>query len=151
MIALEGVLRSHNGGAPIVEGITLYHALCEHNTVVLATSDDRAAAEHWLMVEKLRRHVLVVDSSVAIRDNDIRAGQLRHVAGIGRRIEMLVDPSPSRCAQAMANGITTLLFSQPRYQRPEWRPDADKGMRPWGEITAELEKQAEVEAEDTRV
>jgi hypothetical protein len=94
---------------------------------------------------------MLVTSEVAMRDVDVRAGQLRYVAGIGTRIELLIDPSPSRCAAAMHAGITSLLFAAPRYQRPEWRPDAEHGMRPWSQISAELDKQAEEAATDSRV
>jgi hypothetical protein len=107
--------------------------------------------EQWLRLEQLGHHTMLVTPEGAIRDVDVRAGQLRYVAGIGTRIELLIDPSPSRCAAAMHAGITSLLFAAPRYQRPEWRPDAEHGMRPWSQISAELDKQAEEAATDSRV
>lgn len=148
MIALDGVLRSENG-QPIPEGIVLYRAFNEHR-VLLATDDTREKAEYWLKVEGLHTHTLLVTSDVAGRDANVRAGQLRYVAGLGSRIQLLIDPSPTHCADAMRAGITSLLFAAPKYQRPEWRPDAAHGMRPWGEITNELEEQALQAAKDVR-
>lgn len=136
---LEGVLRRDNGQL-IPQGLMLYNALLPQR-VVLATELSPELVEHFLKTNKLTKHVKVI----------YEAPFTVTAESIGYRPELYVDPSPVRCADAMARGITTLLFAAPKYQRPEWRPDRDRGQRPWHEILDELDRQAEASARDSRL
>jgi hypothetical protein len=48
-------------------------------------------------------------------------------------------------------GIPTLVFLNPRYTRPEFRPDTRTGVKSWEAITDEMDKQQEIYREDVRL
>lgn len=139
LMLLEGVLRRDNGQL-IPAGLMLYNALLPQR-VVLATELAPELVDHFLKINKLTQHVKVI----------YEVPFTVTAESMGYRPELYVDPSPERCAAAMAKGITTLLFAAPKYQRPEWRPDRDRSQRPWHEIVAELDKQADAAAGDSRL
>jgi hypothetical protein len=151
LIAMEGVLSTPHG-QPIREGVALYHSLKTTYKLVLACDElAEHQAEHWLQLEGLRDHVKLMTAEVAIGGNDVRYEQLRVLGGIQMRPTIVVDPSPARCATAVANGDTTLMFCQPSYARPEWRADDRQGVRAWSEIAEEMDQQAAKRSRDERV
>lgn len=138
-MTVDGVLRADNG-QPITQGVLLYHALVSER-LILATYAPRGLIEHFLKTQKLTKHVQLLTD----------VPHLGRAESVGQRPEVFIDPSPQRCADAMRLGITSLLFAAPRYQRPEWRPDADRSPRPWHEILDEQDRQAEDAAADSRL
>lgn len=140
LLALEGVLRSATG-IPIHHGMSLYWSLCSQHRVVLCLDGPTPAAERWLMLEGLTAHDHMIDASVARVGMDLRDRQSDVERSMGT-VDLLVDPSPERCAKGLQKGITSLLFLHPQYLRPEFRPDSHKPIRAWSQIEAEIEQQA---------
>lgn len=149
LIACEGVLRNTTG-APIPEGISLYAMLCQGYRVSLCLDSPLREVEHWLRVNGLDRHDHVIDSSVEYAGVDLRDRQIE-IERISSRVEMVLDPSPERVASAMRKGIPALLFTHPRYARPEFRPDLTRKIRPWEVIAAEIDAQKEIERDQRLV
>lgn len=152
LVALDGVLRGPHG-QPLTEGVALYYALSHvYRLVVLTDDDDKPADDHWLKVEGLREHVEVISpGQVALRGDGVRERQLAYCRGRGMTVALLLDASPANIAVAVRHGVAGVLFTQPRYARPEFRPDSSRGARAWGELAAELEAQAEMHTSDYRL
>ena len=66
-------------------------------------------------------------------------------------VHLYVDADPAMVAEALRLGIPTLLSSSPSYARPEFRPDAPKGVRRWDDLMAERTRQQAMLAVDHRV
>jgi len=56
-------------------------------------------------------------------------------------MELFVDSDPDTCAEALAKGVPTVLFSSPKYL------PASKVIRPWTSLYEEQERQKRVVAE----
>jgi hypothetical protein len=140
-ITLEGVLRSDVGGAPIPEGFNLYQALVTMYRVAVVLDDtDDASAALWLRKEGLRDYVLLHPR----RPLDDRVMQYRRLQALGT-VSLVIDSYPTAITGAFELGIPSLLFADPRSQRPEWRPDYERTPRPWDALVARVEQQRVVE------
>lgn len=139
LMALEGVLRS-TSGIPIREGISLYRLLCPAHRVVLCLDGPSAEVERWLHLQGLNLHDHIADDRIGLVGMDLRSRQIAVERAMGP-VDLLIDPSPDRCSTGLEMGITTLLFLQPRYIRPEFQPKRDRGLRPWAQVSEALEQQ----------
>lgn len=144
-VALDGVLRAEVGAAPIPEGFNLYQSLVTTYRVCVVLDDPHAAdAAMWLRKEGLRNYVQLHQR----RPLDDRAMQYRRLQAVGP-VELVIDSDPTAVAAAAGLGITAMCFLHPRAQRPEWRPDYEKGPRAWGDLVAQVEATRLVEGVDT--
>ena len=148
MVCLEGVLCKGfpPNGAPVWDGLKLYHALATQYKVVLDSGhDDYTDIEHWCQVNGLARHVLVMarDATEEALEGPVLASRhLDEWRGQGFDVSLYVTADPAVAATMLARGVTTLLLTHPAYARPEFRPDHDRGLRSWEQIEAEVTEAA---------
>lgn len=149
VLSLDSVLRTDTGEL-ILNGIPVYRAFKSVGRVTLLSSMDGKSTEVWCMVHKLNNYDDLIDNLVVIDpDEPLKFRQLS-VARTKGTIDMFVDGDPAAVAEAMRRGIPALLFSSPQYVRPEFRPDAGTGVRPWDELMAERSRQQAMIAVDER-
>lgn len=146
-MAIDGVLRKLIGGSIIPEGYRLYQSLASTGAIILLLNDerDREATENWLELNGLNSHVL-----------DFAHGATHvYLANRLRRrnydIDMIVEPDPFLAQELIKAGFNVLLFTHAQYAHPSWRPDTDKGTRPWADIVSETTQQAKLKARDDRL
>lgn len=147
IVCLESVLCKGfpPNGAPVWEGLKLYHALATQFKVVLdSTHDDITQVEHWCRVNGLERHILTLHNDIDVDASEALIRDLHLVTwrGQGLDIEVYVTASPATARTMMGAGITTLLLAHPAYARPEFRPDHERGLKPWAEIEEEVTEAA---------
>lgn len=150
VFAMDGVLRS-NTGELVTDGLILFKAMKVVGRVVLLTEMDRSMAEVWLMMNHLEDYDDLITNDVAIDPQEPLRNRQIAVARTRGVINFYIDADPSMVAEAMRLGITALLFTTPSYSRPEFRPDAPKGVRRWDDITAEKTRQQAMKAVDARL
>jgi hypothetical protein len=140
---------------PITEGMTLVSALSTaYNVAVAADETDGDQIVTWM-----KDHGMAQFFSYAVPRRpgqpEGRAerfvAQVDHLRSCGFSIGLVVDSDPTSVGMLLAKGYTGLVFTQPEYARPEWRPDDHRGIRAWSEITAEVERQNRLRADDGRV
>jgi hypothetical protein len=150
VISIDGVLRSDTGEL-ITDGLILYRSLKTVGRIILLTDDERDRVEVWLMMHNLADYDELIDSSVSVDHHEtLRFRQMSVVRNRGV-VSLYVDAHPTYVAEALRRGMTTLLFSCPQYARPEYRPDAPSGIRPWDELVAERTRQQAMKAADYRL
>lgn len=146
VLAIEGVLSADGRGIatsePIPAGTQLYVALRKYYKLVLVTHDDNEERiERWLDQQGIKSHTLLVTGAGTGRDPQERKAQLTDLRGRGFPLDLFIDSSPAAVAAALQLGVTSLLFSSPRYARPEFRPDAKTAVREWATMEAEVRAQ----------
>jgi hypothetical protein len=150
VMSLDGVIRSDTGDL-IPSGLIVYRGFHSLGRVVLLTELDRVRAEAWCVLHNLADYDDLIDGSVAIDPEEpLRLRQI-HVARSRGTVDFYLDADPVWVAKAFSMGMTALLFSHPSYARPEFRPDAPKGVRPWDELLAERTRQQAMIATDRRL
>jgi hypothetical protein len=147
---MTGVLRSDTGEF-LPDGLIVYRAFKSIARVVIISDMERKNAETWMAMNKMPDFDDLIDSNVNLDpDEQLRSRQIK-VARTRGSIEFYVDADPMMVAEAMRLGIPAILVTTPAYIRPEFRPDAPKGVRPWGEIVAETNRQQAMKAVDYRI
>jgi hypothetical protein len=140
-MAIEGVLAKDieqdiAKAAPLREGIQLYEALRRVWKLALVTSyANRDKVDHWLRINQMHDHIMVEYGP---------GGRAQHLVALRRAgfgVELFVDADPRVVAEVLGMGTAALLFASPSYARPEFQPDAVTGVRPWAEISKEIEDQ----------
>lgn len=150
VLCLDGVLRDATGGL-VLDGIPVYRAMKQIGRVVLITDMDRPTAEAWCAINGLSDYDDLLGVEVLLDpDETLRHRQIARARALGQ-VHLYVDGDPSAVAEALRLGIPTLLSSTPSYARPEFRPDAPKGVRRWDDIVAERTRQQAMIAVDRRV
>ena len=148
--SLDGVLRDETGGL-VLNGIPVYRACKAIGRLILLTDMERPAAEAWLAINRLNDWDDLLGAETVIDpDEPLRYRQIARARSLGQ-VHLYVDGDPSVVAEALRLGMPTLLFSSPSYARPEFRPDAPKGVRKWDDLVAERTRQQAMIAVDTRV
>ena len=149
-IAMDGVLRGDTGDL-IIDGLMVYRAFKVLGRVTLFTDLPRSMAEVWLIMHGMPDFDDLIDSSVRIDPKEpLRYRQIAVTRSNGP-INMYIDADPSVVAEAMRLGIPTMLYSSPQYVRPEFRPDAPKGVRKWDDLVNERSRQQAMKAVDPRL
>lgn len=154
VMQVEGVLRKPVTGAVIDEGRRLYHGLASTFGIVLVSEgNDQQFYKTWLGMEGFTKHDHIVYSG-EWRPEDrnwwVRtAGMLK--ISYGYDTNLIVIPDPFDAAALIERGYNTVLFTQASYALPEWRPDHRAGIRPWAEMTAEIERGRALRAADKRL
>jgi hypothetical protein len=150
VMSMDGVLRSDTGEF-LPDGLIVYRAFKSIARVVLLTSMEAKKAETWLAMNKMPDFDDLIDNSVKVDPTERLKDRQIKVARSRGSIEFYVDADPLMVAEAMRLGIPALLMTTPAYIRPEFRPDAPKGVRPWDEIVAETNRQQAMKAVDYRI
>lgn len=148
-LTIDGVLRKLVTAAPIPEGMRLYHSLAHTGKVVLLADETvNAHLQEWLEMEGCVNHdfIMWLDKLTPTRVDQINA--LRR-NGFG--VDLLVEPDPGVATEAVASGVTTLLFAHAQYAHPSWRPDTDAGVQPWSDLSQQIADQARLRARDSRL
>lgn len=150
VLSLDSVLRSDTGEL-ILNGIPVYRAFKSIGRVTLLSTTDAVSTEAWCLIHKLNNYDDLIDNTVVIDpDEPLKFRQLS-VARTKGSVDLYVDGDPGMVAEALRRGIPAMLFSSPKYVRPEFRPDAPKSPRPWDELMAERTRQQAMIAVDERI
>lgn len=149
IVFLDGVIRKNKDQSIIMEGASLYKSLNETNRVIIL-ADDKERADVWLKLHNLAKKtddiVEVVDSPL---DNPVLL-TIEMLRSKGK-IDYVVTEDTELTVKLLERGINVLVFLNPRYTRPEFRPDSRGGVRSWADITTELDKQQGLYDEDKRL
>jgi hypothetical protein len=156
IITVEGVLAreadNFAAGIPIPAGITLYHALKETYRLALCTYSNATGDQmtHWVQTNGLRGHSYLLTPSyeqIGIHKDKALEQYISVLRGGGSTVEMVIDASPDMVARAMNMGLVGMLVGHPAYARPEFRPDAPRTIRQWGQIEQAVELSTKARAE----
>jgi hypothetical protein len=128
-----------------------------YQVAVLTLSTDKDEVDNWMTTQGLADHYSYVvvrqPAFLGITDEvDLRAAQWDFLRGShGFSVEYVIDPNPLVVHRAVERGFNALLFTHPAYARPEWRPDDERGVRAWGDIEAEVQRQVQARTADRRL
>jgi hypothetical protein len=150
VMSLDGVLRSDTGEL-VTDGLVMYRAFKILGRVTLITSLAENMARVWLMMHNLSDYDLLLDSSSSLDPAETLKQRQLAIARSRGTANIYVDADPGMAAEAIRLGITSVLISTPYYSRPEFRPDAPKGVRRWADIVEERTRQQALKAADTRL
>ncbi|MFC4506999.1 MULTISPECIES: hypothetical protein [Streptomyces] len=152
VISIEGVLKRPESDAVIPAGQLLYHGLAETHVVHLVDEDEtfnrsKLLAQNWLKRNGFTKHIRLIKPNVSERYG-LRGGiqSLRP----DLHVDMVVVSDPTVASDLLAAGYTTVLFTHPRYTRPQWKPDYRGEPRAWDDLVAEIETQDQHYAQDAR-
>lgn len=155
VITVEGVLQKVVTYAPIPSGICLYHGLSSvYNVLLVTDSDDEKYMEHWLDLENLNKHGTIIynDSILATQTpEERRLSQVNILRSRGFAIDMVVEPDPRVAARLLGSGLTVLNYIHSSYALPQWRPDYERKIKPWEEISKEMDLLTLLKAQDARL
>lgn len=142
-MSIAGVLRKTVGGAIIPDGVDLYHGLAAMGQLVLVGyGEDTGPLADWLELHGLVKHAFISFAGTEA------ASELRRE---GYDIGLVVISDPFEAMNMIPRGFNTLLFTHAVYAQPDWRPDAGKGIRAWGDVVEEVRNLARMKADDARV
>lgn len=133
IIALEGVLKTETGD-PIPEGLKLFRILAEFYRVILSSDMDKAKTEHWLRSHMVTGYGEIYDSSTFFVGKELRSRHLE-VAKTKGRIELFVDSDSDFCAEALSQGIPTIMFASPVFVRSK------RDIKQWEHLQTEVSRQ----------
>lgn len=139
LVELDGVLR-HDTDAPIATGVIMVGTLTVYNKIMLMSSLNRQETEYWLNSNKVVEIDDVIDNSVALSGEDLGERQITLTRSLGG-IDLFITGNPHLWAYAFNLGIPSVMFGQPSYLRPEFRPDAPKRLRAWDVIEKSITEQ----------
>jgi hypothetical protein len=149
LVELDGVLRNTDDQI-IPVGIIMASTLTVYNQLTYMSSMTRVETERWLNVNKIVDFDDVIDKTVALAGEGLQERQLNYARSRGA-IDLFITGNPTLWAYAFNLGIPCVMFAQPSYLRPEFRPDAPKSMRSWADIEKAVEKQNELRTTDRRL
>ena len=152
-IALDGVLRKpHDVEAQDFGASLLYQGLVQGFRVVVLGTDDVARDEQFMAVNGLGRYVKIepVRQGDAPDESGRVRAQIKRLRAEGFTFEFAVLADPDLAKDVYKMGIPVLLYLHPHYSAESFRPDYPGGIRPWAELTAEVEYQRAAAAEQQR-
>ncbi|KUL44693.1 hypothetical protein ADL22_12165 [Streptomyces sp. NRRL F-4489] len=153
-ITIDGVLRNTDTDGAIPLGNALYQALATDHALYLLADDRNPSTTHkWLTFTGLTAHMRLVGprrTSNAATPADVRLECLGHLTGTGIKLDLVIEPDPAVSVELLARGYPVTTLTLPHFAKPEWRPDYQQGLRPWAELVAETETQAQAYATDPR-
>jgi hypothetical protein len=145
LIYIDGVL-SNDKGVAITQGLGLTRTL-QQTLAVILLAKDKEKADHWLKQNSMGK----IDNLVGVvpgGDNDpFRQAEWCRSQG---PIDYVITADPALSAKLLEHGFRVLLFLDPIYIDHKFRPDSLEGRKSWKDITAELNKQADMYLEDPR-
>jgi rRNA-processing protein FCF1 len=149
VIFLDGVMRKHKDMSLIIEGSALYKTLNETNRVIIV-AEDREKADIWLKTNNLAKKIDDIFEHIDTVSDNIRLATIESLRSRGK-IDYVVTEDIDLARSLIEVGIPVLVFLNPRYTRPEFRPDAREGVKSWELITDELDRQQGLYVDDKRV
>lgn len=132
----------------IIEGVALYKSLNETNRVILLT-DDRERTDIWMKTNNLAKKI---DDIIEVAKTELDNPEIRQIDQIrsSGKIDFVVTSNVTIAGQLIELGTPVLVFLNPKYARPEFRPGSREGVRSWASITEELDKQQKLYDTDQR-
>jgi hypothetical protein len=149
LVDIEGVLRGRNS-EPIGPGILMVGTLSVHNTLTFMCPEDEVGFQHWLDSNKIVECDRIIDGSVGLVDENLKERQVKLARARGP-VDLFVTNDPSLWAFAFDQGIPSVMFGVPSYTRVEFRPDAPREIRAWGDIEESIKKQTALRTNDARI
>jgi len=149
VIFVDGVMRRVRDQSIIMEGVALYKSLNETNRVILVC-DDAERTDVWLKTNNLAKKL---DDIMAVVDTPLERPRLLTIETIRSKgkIDYVVTEDTELATQLIEMGIPVLVFLNPRYTRPEFRPDGREGRKSWNAINEELDRQQGLYDDDARL
>ena len=132
-----------------MEGVALYKSLNETNRVILIC-EDAERTDIWLKTNNLAKKL---DDIIGIVDTPLDRPKLLTVESIRSKgkIDYVVTEDTELARQLIEVGVPVLVFLNPRYTRPEFRPDGREGKKSWVDINEELDRQQGLYDDDARL
>jgi len=149
LVFIDGVIRRDRDQSIILDGAAIYKSFNENYRVILI-SEDKERTDVWLKTNNLAKNI---DDIYQIVDTPLDNPKLLTVEVLRSKgkIDFVVTEDVDLAKDLLEIGVPTLLFMHPQYIRPEFRPDNPSGVRSWGSITEELDKQQGLFEEDARL
>lgn len=149
IIVVDGVMRRERDQSPIMQGVALYKSLNETNRVLLLT-DNRERTDVWLKLNNLAKKI---DDIIEIGHKEDPNPRVRQINSLRSKdkIDFVVTEDPDLARDLIEQGIPVLVFLNPSYTRPEFRPDARAGVKRWESIMEEMDRQQGLYMEDPRL
>ena len=149
LVFVDGVIRRPADHSIILDGSAIYKSFNENYRVLLIT-DDKEKTDIWLKKQNLAKKIddIVQIEDSPLGDNAFRTVERERSKG---KIDFVMTDDVELTRKLIEAGIPTLVFLNPRYTRPEFRPDTRTGVKSWEAITDELDKQQEIYREDVRL
>lgn len=152
IFALEGVLQAE-GGRPVEAGCHLYHALAgtlRYQIGVLAACDETIARrffdhQHMPVPAFIRWEIPATAYEWMTACRAIRRAYPFD-------IDWVITPDPDIAEILYYEGLRTMLWTDPRYSRPEFRPDAPPHQpASWASFAGEIRADKDLIAGDERI
>jgi len=147
IVCLEGLLvdgTDLKASPPSRHGRVIYECLKGQYQVLIVTCDPSIElARSWLK----REHVVGFGTVLSRPDNTIlspidwKVSKIREMQSEGWPVGLYVDSDPASVRAAFLEGVPTMLVSSPRFSRPEWRPDGERGIKPWEALVDTMEQE----------
>jgi hypothetical protein len=149
VVFVDGIMRRERDQSIIMEGVALYKSLNETNRVILVC-EDAERTDIWLKTNNLAKKL---DDIIGIVDTPLDRPKLLTVETIRSKgkIDYVVTEDTELARQLIEVGIPVLVFLNPRYTRPEFRPDGREGRKSWTDINNELDRQQGLYDDDARL
>lgn len=149
VVFVDGIMRRERDQSIIMEGVALYKSLNETNRVILIC-EDAERTDIWLKTNNLAKKL---DDIVGIVDTPLDRPKLLTVETIRSKgkIDYVVTEDTELARQLIEVGVPVLVFLNPRYTRPEFRPDGREGKKSWVDINEELDRQQGLYDDDARL
>jgi hypothetical protein len=149
LVDINGVLKGMSD-EPIPTGILMVGTLSVYNRLMFLSEMSEAQTNQWLNLNKIVDYDRVIDSSVGLAGEVLAERQIK-VARAQGPVDLFITNNPTLWAFAFDMGIPSVMFGVPSYTRPEFRPDAPKRARAWGDIESAIQKQNSLRTEDARL
>lgn len=147
IVCLEGVMVDGSdlkASPPTKHGSLLYAALKgQYQTLFLSTNPSHELARAWLKREGVTGYgtVFCRPENTILDPVDWKVSKIREMQSEGWPVMLYLDSDPASIRAAFLEGVPTALIASPRYGRPEWRPDAERAIRPWDSLVDTLEQE----------
>lgn len=146
-MVVEGVLRVPDSDAHYETGLGLYMALAPNSRLyLLSHAWTEPELDIWLTRRQLTGHMGILRAQGPTPADRLDA--LKRIRSW--RVELCIEPDPACAAREIAEGWHVLLHTHALYTDPQWRPDHTGDIRPWDELTAEINHQQDLRLHDTR-
>jgi hypothetical protein len=149
LMKVEGVLTDAQG-KPISAGEHLYRVLVNDNRLVLSSSRTYAEIARHTASRSLRDWATIHGSEDTLPGVDTfwRHVEIERASGT---LDFIITDNPDDIEHAMKATVPSLLFVHPLYAVPEYRPDWDGPVTPWGSMVKEIERRTIEAGADQRL
>ena len=149
VIGIEGVLaqveREGLIEAPVItSGVQLVEGLSSQFTIVYTTSiPDEDMVKTWLTTRRIHKPAAVLGpwSSRLYPD---RKDRIKDVRQGGTIVDLVVDADPDVCAEAIKQGVNTILFTAVK-SAWTYRPPTEMAAVPWNQMMQNIRRERELQ------